>query len=134
MLEQSRSRNKPKQFSRTKWRMEKWLEVEPKLDRTRIRGRRKREEPEKRGKEQIKRGGEAGRDFKKGKATSLALKEDCRRNGRRLYVLENSEKKKIVGFTGSCEEHQKNHLTALSELEYHGNKFPHLWFLFKENI
>lgn len=45
------------------------LEVEPKLDRTRIRGRRKREEPGKRGKEQIKGGGEAGRDFKKGKAT-----------------------------------------------------------------
>lgn len=64
--------------------MEKWLEVEPKLDRTRIRGRRKREEPEKRGKEQIKRGGEAGRDFKKGKATILPLKEDCRINGRRL--------------------------------------------------
>lgn len=45
------------------------LEVEPKLDRTRIRGRRKKEEPDRRGKEQIKRGGEADRDFKKGKAT-----------------------------------------------------------------
>lgn len=45
------------------------LEVEPKLDRTRVRGRRKREGPDRRGKEQIKRGGEADRDFKKGKAT-----------------------------------------------------------------
>ena len=44
-------------------------EVEPKLDRTRIRGKRKREEPDLRGKEQMERGGEADRDFKKGKAT-----------------------------------------------------------------
>ena len=60
------------------------LEVEPKLDRTRVRGRRKREGPDRRGNEQIKRGGEAHRDFKKGKATIGALKEDCRKNCRRL--------------------------------------------------
>lgn len=43
-------------------------------------------------------------------------------------------KKNTVGFTGSYEEHQKNYVIAPSEPEYHAIKFPHLRFLFKENV
>lgn len=60
---------------------EKLLEVELKFNRMRIRGRKKRVEPDKSGKEQIKEEGAEGTDFRRGEAMIWALKEHDRRGG-----------------------------------------------------
>lgn len=72
MLEQSRSRNKPKQFSRTKWTTEKWLEVEPKLDRTRTKREKEKRRTRKKREGADKKGRRSRQKFQKGQGYNFS--------------------------------------------------------------